>query len=149
MPWGKRKKTQNGLSGTREYRTWANMIRRCSDKRHKTFSNYGGRGITVSKRWKNSFLKFLEDMGNKPDGHDLDRKNPNSGYSKRNCVWTPSSKNRGTNRRNVLDEKTVILIRKSKEKSAKLARILGVSPNTVLCVKKNRTWKHINQKEIA
>jgi len=69
------------------YNTWLDMLRRCSDDRRKDFKNYGGRGITVCDRWKDNFLNFLEDMGDRPKGFTLERKNNNLGYSKDNCHW--------------------------------------------------------------
>jgi len=37
------------------YTSWANMIRRCTNPKHKSYKNYGGRRITVCKRWRSSF----------------------------------------------------------------------------------------------
>jgi hypothetical protein len=47
---------------------------------------YVGKGITVCDRWKD-FLFFLEDMGEAPDGHSIDRINGNKGYEPGNCRW--------------------------------------------------------------
>jgi hypothetical protein len=72
------------------YGRWCAMKSRCSDPNHaggKSWKNYGGRGITVCKRWLNSFQNFLDDMGEPPPGTSLDRKNNNRGYYKRNCRW--------------------------------------------------------------
>ena len=73
---------------TPEYRVWAGMIRRCYRKTSKDYSYYGGRGISVCERWE-SFVAFLEDMGECPPGMSLDRYPNNDGnYEPENCRWS-------------------------------------------------------------
>lgn len=75
-----------------EYRTWHRMKKRCLDADHPDFEYYGGRGITVCDRWLEpdgqGFINFLEDMGERPEGLTLERKNNELGYLPENCVWT-------------------------------------------------------------
>ena len=53
---------------------WQGMIRRCTNPNCKAYPDYGGRGIRVCKRWRNSFRKFLKDMGKRPSPkHEIDR----------------------------------------------------------------------------
>lgn len=82
------------------YMTWQNMIRRCQSPSVPNFKDYGGRGITVCKRWQ-KFENFLEDMGERPKGKTLDRKNVNGNYEKSNCRWATQKEqqnNRSNNR---------------------------------------------------
>ena len=72
---------------SRTYVAWVNMKSRCYDKNDNVYERYGGRGISVCVRWRNNFLAFLEDMGKKPVGLTLERKNVNGNYTPRNCVW--------------------------------------------------------------
>lgn len=71
---------------TKTYFAWMSMKKRCNDKKGRSYPRYGGRGITICKRW-DSFVNFLEDMGEAPPGLSLDRKNNDRGYSKDNCQW--------------------------------------------------------------
>jgi hypothetical protein len=73
---------------TVEYKTWLVMKRRCYDEKYKDFETWGGRGIRVCERWRNSFPAFLKDMGRRPEGSfSIDRKNENRDYSPDNCRW--------------------------------------------------------------
>lgn len=71
-----------------EYQTWSSMIARCYNKNNKAYINYGGRGITVCDRWLNSYENFADDMGERPEGMTLDRKDNSLGYSPVNCKWS-------------------------------------------------------------
>ncbi len=77
----------SGLKLKTEYISWQSMISRCSNSNGDKYKNYGGRGITVSKEWR-EFKNFIRDMGNKPDkSYSLDRIDVNGNYCKENCRW--------------------------------------------------------------
>jgi len=78
---------RHSVNETREYRTWVNMKARCYNPRMNAYEHYGGRGIFVCERWKHSFENFLADMGPKPAGLSLDRKDVNGSYEPDNCSW--------------------------------------------------------------
>ena len=94
---------EHGLSEHPIYRLWHNMMRRCYDNKNTRYSNYGGRGIIVCNRW-HSPDKFYEDMGDKPAGCSLERKDNNSGYSPENCVWATAKQQGRNTRKNVYVE---------------------------------------------
>ena len=71
---------------SRAYISWKHMRGRCLRKTHKDYRFYGGRGIRICKRWR-KFENFLADMGDRPEGLTLERKNNNRGYCKSNCRW--------------------------------------------------------------
>ena len=69
------------------YKSWQAMIARCTNPKHPAFHRYGGRGITICREWRESFEAFLADVGERPEGKTLDRKNLNEGYTAANCRW--------------------------------------------------------------
>jgi hypothetical protein len=75
-----------------EYTSWMHMKSRCGNENNPKFRYWGGRGITICERWKNSFANFLADMGPKPDpALMLDRINNDGNYEPGNCRWATRS----------------------------------------------------------
>lgn len=90
----------HGMSEGRYYHNWWNMHSRCYRRSNKDYKHYGGRGITVCKRW-HSFENFYSDMGPKPEGRSLDRIDNSKGYSKKNCRWSTQKEQCRNRRSNV------------------------------------------------
>lgn len=89
------------------YNTWRAMIHRChGSSNHPDWKHYGGRGIKVCSRWRNSFKTFLEDMGDRPKGYSLDRINPNGNYEPTNCRWASKVIQRRNQRDNLINKIT-------------------------------------------
>ena len=96
------------LSGTVEHQTWKRMVSRCYSLSNQVYKNYGGRGITVCQRWRESFVNFLSDVGHRPPNppgkkrwYSLDRIDNNGNYEPGNVRWaTPKQQtnNQRTNR---------------------------------------------------
>jgi hypothetical protein len=110
VPHSPANKTHN-LSKTSIYKIWTGMIQRCENPKGSGYERYGAIGISVCDRW-HKFENFLEDMGPRPVGLTLDRRDNKMGYSPNNCRWaTPleQGRNRKTNLEIVFNGKTQCL----------------------------------------
>ena len=70
---------RHGRHGTPEYRLWAALVQRCTNRNREDFATYGGRGITVCTGWR-SFENFFASMGKRPVGMTVERNENASGY---------------------------------------------------------------------
>lgn len=104
----KDKATTHGMYKTRIYRIWHAMKARCDNHHNCAYRDYGGRGIDVCDRWKESFENFRDDMLDSYNKHaeefgvkqtTLDRINHDGNYEPSNCRWA-DMKEQGNNRRN-------------------------------------------------
>lgn len=74
---------------------------RCLNKSCQDYPYYGGRGIKVCQRWLDSFDSFVQDMGLRPAGMTLERKDNDGDYTPGNCKWATRKQQSGNQRRNV------------------------------------------------
>jgi len=82
------------------YHSWLGMKARCTNPKHKSYPDYGGRGIKVCERWM-AFENFYADMGEKPARTSLERANNEGNYEPGNCYWaspTQQANNMRSNR---------------------------------------------------
>ena len=108
------------------YKSWENMVQRCSNPKTCGYENYGGRGIKVCDRWK-KFENFLTDMGVRPEGKTLDRYPDNDGdYCQDNCRWA-TRKEQNSNKRN----NHLLTFNGETKTVTQWASDLGVSRNTI------------------
>lgn len=124
----RKKYTRHGMHGTREYKIWSGMRRRCVDPRYPGYLHYGARGITVCQRWDEAFENFYADLGPCPGPeYSLDRIDPTDDYCPENCRWAT----REEQENNKID--TVFYEMHGEVLSLKQwAQRLGMAPNSLL-----------------
>ena len=97
---GRDKTVKHDMAKTPEYRAWSHMKDRCNNPKDKNYKNYGARGIKVCDEWINSFDKFLEHIGRKPERKlSIDRIDNNGNYEPGNVRWATSKQQAMNTRR--------------------------------------------------
>lgn len=100
------KNRTHGKAGTPVYKEWSQMKRRCSNPEDKSYTNYGGRGIIVCDRWRDSFEAFYEDVSKLPHfgekGYSLNRVDNDGNYEPNNVEWATNKKQANNRRSNHL-----------------------------------------------
>lgn len=91
----------HGMTDTPTYRSWATMLTRCYNPSVSSYCDYGGRGVEVCERWR-TFANFFADMGVRPKGMSLDRKNNDGNYEPDNCRWATRAEQNNNSRHNLL-----------------------------------------------
>jgi hypothetical protein len=76
---------------SKEYNAWRGAKARCSNPKERNYKHYGGRGISMCERWRDSFEAFLSDMGTAPPDLSIDRINNEGNYEPGNCRWATRS----------------------------------------------------------
>lgn len=116
------------------YNSWRAMRGRCLRPDDDAYDRYGGKGITICDRWRDSFDNFLADMGERPAGKSLDRIDPTGNYEPSNCRWADAkTQSRNSSHFRLSDEQVIAL----KEATAYgvparvLATLCGVTRGTV------------------
>lgn len=126
----------HGMKYTPTYSCWDAMKARCRNPKNIGFKDYGGRGINYDDRWAD-FNNFFADMGQKPDGMTLDRKDVNGPYCKDNCRWATSEEQANNTRNNIR-----ITIDGVTKTMSQWCRINGIKPITAW-MRMDRGWDHV------
>lgn len=116
-------------SGTRLYRIWQGMKKRCNNINTACYDRYGGRGIKVCEEWNNSFESFFEWAMNNGYSKELtiDRIDNNGNYEPNNCKWSTNQEQCNNRRSNIK-----ITIGNATKTLTEWCNIFEVDYNTVL-----------------
>jgi hypothetical protein len=120
-----------------EYIVWLSMRARCTNVNNKRYHRYGGRGISICKRWE-LYSNFLEDMGRRPSPkHSLERINNDRNYTPSNCKWATGKeqgRNTSTNTHLTVNGETRVM--------AEWAELMGLKQNTLAMRINSYGWSH-------
>lgn len=98
--------TTHGLGRTREYKSWAHIVQRCTNPNNPAFSDYGGRGITVCDQWRHDFQAFYDYVSTLPHsgekGYSIDRIFNDGHYEPGNVRWATAKEQNRNTRRNIM-----------------------------------------------
>lgn len=132
--------------------TWRAMKNRTTNPKCPSFRRYGGRGISVFPEWAESFNKFkkyvMENLGERPEGHSLDRINNDGNYEPDNIRWAPPALQRQNNSAVIFDramaEVAFILFHKYHKKQAHIVRALKINnPTAVRNIVLGNSWVNV------
>lgn len=122
------KKVKHGMDGTKIYRLWAHMKERCDKPTHKSYSFYGGRGISYATEWV-EFKPFHEwAMANGyEEGLTLDRIDVDGNYEPSNCRFITNLEQQRNKRNN-----RFAIINGEKRTVSEWAEIASLNRHTIL-----------------
>lgn len=139
----------HGMSTHPLYRAWNMMRERCHNPRCSSYRYYGAKGITVCDSWRKSFAAFYADMGDRPEGHSIDRIDSNGNYTPENCRWaTPAEQSANSSRVNQITHDGITMNMTQWSAKAGLATAtvrermqrLGMTFEEAITAPKSRPW---------
>lgn len=93
---------KHGMSYHPLFGTWTNIKTRTTNPKNRQWPSYGGRGIKLHEAWMNdveAFILWVEtNLGPRPDGMTLDRKDNDGHYEPGNLKWS-TTREQNTNQR--------------------------------------------------
>lgn len=75
------------------YESWRCAWRRCTDKEHKSYNRYGGRGIKFLLTKEQVSFMWIRDRAFEMDRPRLDRENVDGNYCLNNCRFITEAAN--------------------------------------------------------
>lgn len=130
-----KKQERHGKRYLPEYQIWLQMKGRCENPKNHRYKWYGGSGIKVCARWRRSFNAFYADMGPRPEGMTLERKDSTKNYTPANCrwdTWDAQRRNKRNNKFYEFDGKRLVL--------PDWAKLLGIKKTVLRARLENYGW---------
>lgn len=142
-----KKRKFNGLSDV-----WRAMKERCYYSKNNHYNRYGGRGITVCKEWKDSFLTFYKWAKDKHEkGLQIDRRDNDGNYCPENCRFVTGIENIRNCSATKLSEEKVRKIRKLLEEGelfqSEIGKLFGVRQGAISSIKRRKAWKEVKNEQ--
>jgi hypothetical protein len=122
------------LGNEKTYKTWSDMRQRCYNPNDPGYKNWGGRGIRICRRWR-TFANFLADMGPRPPGMTIERRNNDGNYTPSNCVWLPKAKQARNRRKPKVSSEQAAAIRNDPRTQREIAADYGIDKSQVSRIK--------------
>jgi hypothetical protein len=89
------------MTDTPEHMIWCSIKQRCFNPENKAYARYGGRGIVMCPEWRDSFERFIADVGMRPAPRlTLERLDNDKGYQPGNVRWATYKEQARNTRRN-------------------------------------------------
>lgn len=143
----------HGGKGTRLYKIWDGMKQRILNPNSNSYSNYGGREISICPEWAESYIVFRDWALNNgyQENLTIDRKNPDGNYEPINCRWITREENSRYKRTTILTDKNIIEIRKKyipyKYTAKMLSKEYGVGVGQIFRIVCFKCWKQVKEVE--
>jgi hypothetical protein len=131
-----------GGKPTPTYESWNAMLDRCLSEWCPDYARYGAKGITVCDRWLN-FENFLADMGERPLGTTLDRKDNSGNYEPSNCRWADSTVQHRDQRK--LTDREALTIYLDPRRNSVIADEWGLNRQLVSKIKLRQLYRHVSE----
>ena len=138
---------KHGETKTRLHIIWTNIKQRCFNPKHKSYKDYGGRGITICPEWTDSYITFRDWSLNNgyKEGLQINRIDNNGNYEPNNCNFVTIKENSWNRRSTKLSLEIVEEIRELYKTGDytqdKISKIYNISRSRISIIINNKNWR--------